>query len=119
MLAARKRLWHGGLPTLRQPPAPAEPLDAEGPDGGIGLALEHQPRNGVGGDRRQQNSVAMMAGRIDQPLERPAAEDRRVVAAAGPMADPHLVDRQFLDGGHGPPGRFEQRQHAARGQRVS
>ena len=58
-----------------------------------------------------------MAGRVDQPVERACAEDRRIVAAARPMTDPHFVDRQFLDGRYDPPGRFEQREHAARGER--
>ena len=33
------------------------------------------------------------------------------------MADPHFLDREFLDGRHRPPGRFQQGEHAARGQR--
>src|SRR5262249_2355930 len=68
-------------------------------------------------NRREQNSVAMMTGGVDESVDRPGAEDRRIVAAARPMADPHLIDRQFLDRGHRPPSRFEQGEHAARGQR--
>src|SRR6266481_1045296 len=47
--------------------------------------------DGVGGDRRQQNSVAMVTGGVDEPVDRPGAEDRCVVATARSMADPHLI----------------------------
>src|SRR5215831_7272659 len=92
-------------------------LDAEGTKRGLGDAVEHEARDGVGGDRRQQNSVAVVTGGVDEPVDRPGAEDRRVVATARSMADPHLIDRQFLDRRHRPPGGFEQGEHAARGQR--
>src|SRR5262245_41198821 len=92
-------------------------LDAEGTNRGLGDAVEHEARDGVGGDRRQQNSVAVVTGGVDEPVDRPGAEDRRVVATARSMADPHLIDRQFLDRRHRPPGGFEQGEHAARGQR--
>ena len=65
----------------------------------------------------KQYAVAVMAGGVDQPVERRGAEDRRVIAAARPMPDPHLLDRQLLDRRHRPPGRFEQRQQAAGGER--
>ena len=58
-----------------------------------------------------------MSGGIDEAIDRSGAEDRRIVAAARSMSDPHLIDRQFLDRGHRPPGRFEQGQHAAGGER--
>ena len=72
---------------------------------------------GVGRNRRQQDAIAVMAGGIDQSLDRARAEDRCVVAAAGTMADPHFLDRQFLDRRHRPPGGIEQREKAAGGHR--
>ena len=45
-------------------------------------------------------------------------EHRRIVARAGPEADPHLGDRQFLDGRHGAPGPLDQREHPAGGELV-
>src|SRR5262249_7505297 len=92
-------------------------LDAEGTNRGLGDAVEHEACDGVGSDRREQNSVAMMTGSVEESVDRPGAENRRIVAAARSMADPHLIDRQFLDRGHCPPGGFEQGEHAARGQR--
>src|SRR5262249_17010619 len=65
-------------------------LDAEGTNRGLGDAVEHETRDGVSGDRREQNSVAMMTGGVDEPVDRPGAEDRRIVAAAWPMPGPHL-----------------------------
>ncbi len=113
----RSSLGHGGLRHSAAARTWRKPLDAERPDRWFELTLEHEPRDGVGGDRREQNSVAMVAGGVDEPCERSRAEDRRIVAAAGTMADPHFIDRQFLDRRHRPPGRFQQRQQAARGQR--
>src|SRR6266540_6878792 len=95
----------------------AKPLDAERADRRIDDVIEREARDRVGGDGRQQNSVAMVSGGINEPVDRPCAEDRWVVAAAGPMTDPHLIDRQVLDRGHRPPGRFQQAQHAARSER--
>src|SRR5829696_6918138 len=54
-----------------------------------------------------------MSGSIDQPLDRTRAEDRRIIAAAWPMTDPHIVDRQFLDRGHRPPRSLQQSEQAA------
>jgi hypothetical protein len=48
--------------------------------------------DGVGGDRRKQNSVAVVTGGIDEPIQWPGAENRRVVPAARSMADPHFLD---------------------------
>src|SRR5580704_7457213 len=55
----------------------------------------------------------MMPCRINQALQRPAAEDWRIVAATGTMPDPGFLYRQFLDCRHGAPRRFQQGQHAA------
>src|SRR5262249_59873380 len=74
-------------------------FDAEGPDRGFDRPVQHEPRDGVGGHRGEQDAVTMVAGGIDQSRHRPGAEDRRIVAAAGTVADPHVLDRQFLDGG--------------------
>ena len=79
--------------------------------------IEHKLRDSVGGDRRQQNSIAVVTGGIDEALQRASAEDRRIIPAARSMADPHFLDREFLDGRHRPPSRFQQGEHAARGQR--
>src|SRR5262245_11302246 len=90
-----------------------KPLDPEGADRRIDRALEHEPRNRIGGDRRKEDAVAVVAGRVNQPLDRAGTEDRGVIAAAGAMADPHLLDRQLLDRGHHPPRGIEQREQAA------
>jgi hypothetical protein len=41
----------------------------KGPDRRIGGTIEHELRDSVGGDRRQQNSIAVMAGGVDQPVD--------------------------------------------------
>ena len=46
---------------------------------------------------RWRTTVAMMAGSINQAFNRTPAEDRCVVAAAGTVTDPHLLDRELLD----------------------
>src|SRR5262245_20043588 len=71
---------HGGLRR--------KTLDAERPDGGIDLTIDDQPRHGVGRDRCQQDAVAVMAGRIEQAIDRPGTENWGIVAAARPMTDP-------------------------------
>src|SRR5712671_2344719 len=81
-----------------------KPLDAERTDRRVDDAVECEARDRVRGDGRQQNSVAVMPGSVDQAIERPGAENRRVVAAAGAVPDPHLIDRQVLDGGDRAPG---------------
>src|SRR3954470_4156153 len=78
-------------------------LDPERPDRRLDGAVEHQPGDRVGRDRRQQDAIAVVAGCVDQPVDRPGPEDRRVVTAARAMADPHLLDRQLFHGGHYPP----------------
>ena len=105
------------LDPIPQPRARRKPLDAERPDRRIERSFQHQPGDRVGRDRRQQDAVAVMAGGVDEPLRRSGPEDRRVVAAARAMPDPHLVDRQFLDRRDRAPGRFQQRQQAAGGER--
>src|SRR5262245_60410288 len=92
-----------------------KPLDAEWVDRRVDDAVECEARDRVRGHGRQQNSVAVMPGSEDEAIERAGAEDWRVVAAAWAVPDPHLIDRQVLDGGHRAPGRFEQAQHAAGG----
>src|SRR5262245_35788212 len=97
-------LRHCGFSLFRRGGKRSKALDAEGTNRGLGDAVEHEACDGVGGDRCEQNSVAMMTGCIDEPVDRPGAEDRRIVAAARSMADPHLIDWQLLDRGHRPPG---------------
>src|SRR5262249_60927422 len=58
-------------------------LDAERADQRLGHIVEDEARERIRGDRRKQDSVAVMAGGVEQPVERPVPEDRRVVAAAG------------------------------------
>jgi hypothetical protein len=53
-----------------------------------------------------------MPGGVDQSGPGTGAKDRRVVAAAGAVTDPHFRDRQFLHRRHRVPRRFEQHQHA-------
>ena len=62
----------------REPPLKA--LDAEWRNHRIDLAVEHQARDGVGGDRREQNAVAVMARRVDKAFDRRRPEDRCVIA---------------------------------------
>src|SRR4029453_7109923 len=95
----------------------AKPLDAERADRRIDDVIECEARDCVGGDRRQQNAVAMVSGGIDEPVDGPGTEDRCVVAAPGPRPAPHLIDGRVLDRGHPPPGCFQQAQHAARRER--
>src|SRR6476659_4749800 len=104
-------------PSFRSRSQRPKSFDAEGPDRRVGGTLEHELRDSVGGDRREQNSVAMMSGGIDEAVDQSGPEDRRIVAAPRSMADPHLIDRQLFDRGHHPPGRFEQGQDAAGGER--
>ena len=78
-------------------------LHAERADGGIGYALKHQPCDSIGRDRRKQYAIAMVAGGVDEPIDRRRTEDRRVVAAARPVPGPHLLDRQLLDRRQRPP----------------
>ena len=54
-------------PLLRRPRR-RKPLDAERPDRRLDTSVEHETRDRVGGDRRQQDAVAMMAGGVDQAL---------------------------------------------------
>src|SRR5262245_33096569 len=91
-------------------------FDPEGPDRGLDRSVQHEPGDHVGSHRCEQDAVAMVAGGIDQSWHRSRPEDGRIVAAAGPVADPHVLDRQFLDGGNGPPGCFQKRQQTARRQ---
>src|SRR5262245_30532719 len=85
------------LPTLRLPRCEPYPnlfrcahgrkaLDPERPDHGLDRAIEDKTRDRVGGDRREQDAVAMMAGRVDEPGDWTWPQDRRVVAAAGTVA---------------------------------
>ena len=76
--------------------------------------VEHEPGDRIGRDRREQDAVAMVAGRVDQAGYGRRSENGSVVAAAGAVPDPHFVDRQFLDRGNGAPGGFEQRQQVRR-----
>ena len=48
-----------------------EPLDAERADRRLGDAVENETCDGVGGDRRKQNSVAVVTGGIDEPIQWP------------------------------------------------
>ena len=70
-----------GKPDIRRD----EPLDAERPDQRLCDPVQHQARDRIGGNRREQNAIAMVAGRIDETWERRGAEDRRVVPAARAM----------------------------------
>src|SRR5262245_34802 len=94
-----------------------KPLDAERADRRVHHAVEREARDRVGSDGRQQNAIAVMPGGVDEAIERSGAEDRRVVTAAGAVPDPHLIDRQLLDSGDRAPGRFEQAQNGAGGER--
>src|SRR6516165_10784849 len=69
-----------------------EAIDAERRKRRINHAVDHGARNQVSGNGRQQDAIAVMPGCINQTLHRPAAEDRRIIATARPMADPHLID---------------------------
>src|SRR5262245_43173210 len=65
----------------------AKSLDAEGADRRVGNAVKRKARDRVRSDGRQQNSIAMMPGGIDEPIERAGAEDRGGVEAHRPQAD--------------------------------
>src|ERR1700691_104267 len=99
-------------PSFRRPRR-QETLETEWRDRRLNNIIEHKPRDRVRCHRRQQDAVAIMPGRVDQALQRPAAEDWRIIAAAGTMPDPGFLYRQFLDRRHCAPRRFQQRQHAA------
>src|SRR5689334_9699110 len=106
------------FPSFRGGGKRTKPLDAERTDRCVDHAVECEARDRIRGDGRQQNSVAVMPGGVNEAIERSGAENRRVVTAAGAVPNPHLIDRQVLDGGDRAPGRFEQAQHAASGERC-
>src|ERR1700722_6568876 len=56
---------------LFRSPRRQETLKAEGADHQIGYIIEDEPRHGVRRHRREQNAVAVVAGRIKQTVERP------------------------------------------------
>src|SRR5580692_9322023 len=68
-------------PLLRRPRR-QKTFETERPDRRLDDIVENEPRHGVRCHRRQQNAVAVMAGGIEQAVERPGPEDRRVVATA-------------------------------------
>src|SRR6516165_12592333 len=74
-----------------------EPLDVEWGNRRIDRRVQYEPRDRIGSHRREQDAVAVMAGCKDEAIERPRTKDRRIIATARPMANPHLVDRQLLD----------------------
>src|SRR5947207_3374426 len=69
-----------------------------------------------GGDRGQQDPVAVMARRDHEPVEAARAKHRRVVTRARPETDPGLGDRQFLDRRDRAPSAFDESEETARGQ---
>ena len=54
--------------------------------------------NRVGGDRREQDPVARVPGRVEQARDRPLAEDRLAVGARGPEVRPGLDDGRLGEG---------------------
>ena len=78
-------------PSFRSRSQRPKSFDAEGPDRRVSGTIEHEFRDSVGGDRREQNAVAMMSGGIDEPVDQSGPEDRRIIAAPRSMADPHLI----------------------------
>ena len=75
------RFAHRHVSLLRGPRR-QKPLEAERADRRIDDIIEDEARHGVRRYRREQDAVAVVAGGIKQAFERPAAEDRRIVAAA-------------------------------------
>src|SRR5260370_3799992 len=87
------RIAHGADAILLRGLGRREPLDAERPDGRIERALEYEARDRVGRHRCAHDAVAVVAGGIADPVKRRRPEDRGIVAAARPVADPHFIDR--------------------------
>src|SRR5690242_19193535 len=56
-------------------------INAKWPDRGLDRAVKDEARDRVGSDRREQNAVAMMAGRVDKAGDRSRTQDRRIIAA--------------------------------------
>ena len=96
--------------------AGVEAIEPERRDQRIGAPVEDQSRDGLRGDRREQDAVAVVSRRIDQALDRAGAQDRGVVAAARAEADPGFGDRKLLDAGERAPGGIEQCELRAGGQ---
>src|SRR5262249_37768218 len=67
------RLGHKSLRGARR----RKPLDAERPNGRVERAVNDELRDGIGGDRREQDTIAMVPGRIDEPRRRPGSENWR------------------------------------------
>ena len=57
-------------------------------------------RHQLGGDRRQQDPAAAVAGRPVQPVHRSRPDDRQVVGRPGPQAGRELVQDQLGHPGH-------------------
>src|SRR5262245_2491832 len=62
----------------------------------ISNTVKNESGDEIRGDRREQNSVAMVPRGIDQPRYLRCTQNGRIITAARSMTDPHLVDRQFL-----------------------
>lgn len=71
----------------------------------------------VAGDRREQHTVAIVAGRQEQPRELGRSEQRSVVGGAGAQSRAGLRERQFRDARHQFMGVAQQLVHPARGHR--
>ncbi len=88
---------------IAQPPAPSgvRPLSAysrQRTNAGacVGARAPYERlRDGFGGQRRQQDAVAVVAGRQQQALDRACADHRQVVGSAGAQAG-HRLDQLHL-----------------------
>ena len=78
---------HAGTPAKRRRVGRARP---------VGQRLAGQrARDELGGDRREQDPVAVVAGRPHEALERAAADRRQVVGRGGAQAGLELLDLQL------------------------
>src|SRR5262249_55431968 len=97
-----------GTRTARRKPRDPEP-PGRAPHG----AGDHEIVDRLGGDRRQQDAVAVMAGREHQTGNAGVAQNRRVVVRGRPQTAPDRLDLHVLDRRQRAPRAFEQREYAA------
>src|SRR5215813_14330228 len=72
-------------------------------------AGDHQVVDRLGGDRGEQDAVAMMTGRQYEARNAGGAQNGRIVVRGRPQAGPDRLDLHVLDRGQRTPRAFEQR----------
>src|SRR5262249_29678197 len=78
-------------------------FEAEAPGGARHVARRDEVVDRVRGDRREQDAVAVMAGREHEAADAGRPEDRRVVVRGRPETGPYRLELHVLDRGQRPP----------------